>query len=318
MRRTRWALLALLALPAAAMGGAALQRPERNEPILPLPAARVADARKVSLGEALFGDPRLSGGGKVSCSSCHDLGSNGATPRRRDVGDSGRVLTFNTPTVFNAAHRFRLNWEGKVPSVAALVESSLRHPDLMGAADDAVIERLARDAALAGQFGDVYGRTPDRAAVVEALGAYVASLRTPDSPFDRWLAGDPAAIGPQEARGYRLFRSIGCAACHQGANVGANLHQRHGIFAPLASPTPELLRVPSLRNVAVTAPYFHDGSTETLDQAVREMGRAQLDRDLEPADVDDIVAFLCSLTGRYRGEPLRPPAGSARNCAAAP
>jgi cytochrome c peroxidase len=124
---------------------------------------------------------------------------------------------------------------------------------------------------------------------------------TPGSRFDRWLAGDTAALSAQETEGYRLFKSLGCISCHQGVNIGGNLFQRHGIFRPLASAEPAVLRVPSLRNVAVTPPYFHDGSAATLEEAVRKMGAAQLNSDLSAAQISSIVGFLQTLTGRYRG-----------------
>jgi cytochrome c peroxidase len=124
---------------------------------------------------------------------------------------------------------------------------------------------------------------------------------TPGSRFDRWLGGEAAALSPEEQKGYQLFKSIGCISCHQGVNVGGNLFERHGIFHPLASPKPEILRVPSLRNVATTPPYFHDGSAPTLDEAVRKMAEAQLDQTLSDQQIKAIVAFLDTLTGTYRG-----------------
>jgi cytochrome c peroxidase len=129
---------------------------------------------------------------------------------------------------------------------------------------------------------------------------------TPESRFDRWLGGDAAALSADEQNGYQLFKSLGCVSCHQGVNVGGNMFQRHGIFHPLASPNPEILRVPSLRNVATTPPYFHDGSTPALDEAVRKMGAAQLDRILSDQQVGAIVAFLKTLTGAYRGASVVP------------
>ena len=124
---------------------------------------------------------------------------------------------------------------------------------------------------------------------------------TPGSRFDRWLGGEPAAITGEELIGLPGFKSLGCISCHQGANVGGNLYQRHGIFHPLASPKPEILRVPSLRNVATTPPYFHDGSAPTLGKAVRRMARSQLGQALSDAETGRIVAFLRTLTGEYRG-----------------
>jgi cytochrome c peroxidase len=141
---------------------------------------------------------------------------------------------------------------------------------------------------------------------LDAIATYERSLLTPGSRFDRWLGGDAAALSVEEQNGYQLFKSLGCISCHQGVNVGGNMFQRHGIFHPLASPKPEILRVPSLRNVATTPPYFHDGSTPTLDEAVRKMGAAQLDRILSDQQVEAIVAFLNTLTGTYRGASVVP------------
>ncbi|MBV8120512.1 MAG: c-type cytochrome [Alphaproteobacteria bacterium] len=154
------------------------------------------------------------------------------------------------------------------------------------------------------QFEEAYGHPPDRSSLLDAIATYVQSLLTPGSRFDRWLGGDAAALSAEELNGYQLFKSLGCVSCHQGVNVGGNLFERHGIFHPLASPKPEILRVPSLRNVATTPPYFHDGSAPTLQEAVRQMGHAQLDQKLSDQQVDAIVGFLNTLTGTYRGSPV--------------
>jgi cytochrome c peroxidase len=156
------------------------------------------------------------------------------------------------------------------------------------------------------QFRDAYGREPDVAALLDAIATYERSLVTPGSRFDRWLAGEAAAITSEELSGYELFKSLGCVSCHQGVNVGGNLFQRHGIFHPLGSAEPALVRVPSLRNVATTPPYFHDGSAPTLSEAVKAMGIAQLDRVLTEQQIAAIVAFLDTLTGTYQGQAIRP------------
>jgi cytochrome c peroxidase len=145
-----------------------------------------------------------------------------------------------------------------------------------------------------------------------AIATYERSLVTPGSRFDRWLAGNASAITPDEVSGYQLFKSLGCISCHQGVNVGGNLFQRHGIFHPLGSAEPVLLRVPSLRNVSATPPYFHDGSAATLPEAVKAMGIAQLDRVLTDQQVAVIVGFLDTLTGSYRDRPIRPAATTPR------
>ncbi|WP_456664507.1 cytochrome-c peroxidase [Bradyrhizobium sp. LB13.1] len=259
------------------------------------------DPLKVRLGERLFGDPRLSRDNSRSCSSCHDLGSNGATKVSYDSGFDGSSLPLNTPTVFNAALSFRFGWEGKIRTLESVVKASLQNPQIMDADLAELAEKLEADSGLRREFMAAYGRGPDAQNVVDALLSFQRTLMTPDSRFDRWLAGDAGALSAEEQGGYRLFKSLGCVSCHQGMNIGGNLFQRHGIFHPLASRKPEILRVPSLRNVATTPPYFHDGSAGTLDHAVRKMGLAQLNSTLTDEQVKAIVAYLGTLTGKYRG-----------------
>jgi cytochrome c peroxidase len=163
-----------------------------------------------------------------------------------------------------------------------------------------VVRRLNADPEMMQRFTEAYGHGPDRESLLDAIATYERSLLTPGSRFDRWLDGDSEALSTEERNGYQLFKSLGCSSCHQGVNVGGNLYERHGIFHPLASPKPEVLRVPSLRNVATTPPYFHDGSAPTLSEAVRRMANAQLDRTLSDQQIDAIVSFLNTLTGTYR------------------
>jgi cytochrome c peroxidase len=168
------------------------------------------------------------------------------------------------------------------------------------------------------QFRDAYGRELDVAALLDAIATYERSLVTPGGRFDRWLGGEDAAIAPEELSGYELFKSLGCISCHQGVNVGGNLFQRHGIFRPIGSPEPALVRVPSLRNVATTPPYFHDGSAPTLSDAVKTMGIAQLGRALTDQQIAAIVAFLNTLTGTYRGQAVGPATTAPRAATAFP
>jgi cytochrome c peroxidase len=275
-----------------------------EEPITPVPEPRPIDASKVRLGERLFADPRLSRGNSRSCASCHDLSTNGASKESHDNSFDGSSLPLNTPTVFNAALSFRLGWEGKIRTIESDVQASLQNPQIMGADLAEIAGKLDADSGLRREFMAAYGRRPDAQNVIDALASFQRTLITPGSRFDRWLAGDTGALSAEEEDGYRLFKSLGCISCHQGVNIGGNLFQRHGIFHPLASPKPEILRVPSLRNVATTPPYFHDGSTATLDEAVRKMGMAQLNSTLTDQQVSALVAYLGTLTGKYRGVPV--------------
>jgi len=320
----RLALFTIVALMAAGLA-ALSQEPDTTrtgEPIAPIPVVAALDAAKVRLGERLFRDVRLSQDNKFACASCHRVDQDGDDGRVRSIGGDGRPLDFNTPTVFNAALSFRLNWRGNFRTLEEQAEAVLLDPRLMATSWEALIAKLQADQTYKDQFASAYGQPPARPLVLDALATFERSLLTPRAPFDRWLAGERDAIGPEEKRGYELFKSHGCVACHQGVNVGGNLFQRFGIFDdPLVTgpPTPadlgrfaltgkaedrSVFRVPSLRNVARTAPYFHDGRAATLDDAVAEMGRIQLGRVLAPQEIGLIVRFLNALSGEYR-----PPGG---------
>jgi cytochrome c peroxidase len=320
-RRIVCLLLALICLNAASPTTAdtpTLRTSASQEPITPIPAVPASDPRRLALGERLFSDRRLSHDDTRSCSSCHDIRTNGAGANARDVTPEGQPLVFNTPTVFNAGLNFRLNWEGNARSLEDHAKQTLRNPAIMASSADEVASKLRGDPEVVRQFRDAYGRDPDAGTLVDAIATYERSLVTPGSRFDRWLAGEAAAITPEELSGYQLFKSLGCVSCHQGVNVGGNLFQRHGIFQPLGSAEPALVRVPSLRNVATTPPYFHDGSALTLPDAVKAMGVAQLGRILTDQQIAGIVAFLNTLTGVYRNQAVRPATAPSRATTAVP
>jgi cytochrome c peroxidase len=275
----------------------------------PLPRPMDGDGRKISLGHDLFFDRRLSGSMRLNCASCHDLARNGSSPTSLDQGDLGQPLRFNTPTIFNSLYNFRLGWEGRTRNLRNMAFWTLNTPHLMNS-KGLWTQRLADDRRLVARFRDSYGSGPSEAAISDALGRFMETLVTPNAPFDRWLLDDKAALTPQQVRGYARFKALGCASCHQGVNIGGNMFQRRGIFHPLGSPSPRYLRVPSLRNVSVTAPYFHDGSVQSLPMAIQQMARAQLDLTIGARDLRDISAFLDSLTGTYKGRRLRPAAAS--------
>ncbi len=301
-----------------ALGSSVAQAPPAQwglsqEPITPIPPAPVQDPRQAALGDRLFHDPRLSHDNTLSCNSCHDTSTNGAEAGRpKSRTDAGPEL--NTPTVFNAVN-WRLNWEGDLRTLESQVEQVLRKPDRMASSSDEVLKKLRLDQHLSREFREAYGREMDGPGILSAIATYERSPLTPGCRFDLWLSGDASALTPKELAGYRLFKALGCVSCHQGVNVGGNMYQRHGIFHPLASPEPEIVRVPGLRDVAVTPPYFHDGSAATLPQAVKAMAYAQLDRVLTDDQTNDIVAFLNTLTGRYLGRPLTLPRGSSQKAA---
>jgi cytochrome c peroxidase len=321
--RHRAAWLTLVALAAATLAGAVGQ-PLGEEPITPLDPPETLDPGKVELGRLLFHEVRLSHGDVVACSTCHRLDLGGDDGQSRSIAADGRPLDFNTTTVFNAARNFRLNWRGNYRTLEEQNEAVLLDPRLMNTTWEEVLPKLSADPGYRGIFAAVYGTGPDRASVLDALAVYQRSLVTTDGRFDRYLRGERGAITPDEERGYELFKAYGCIACHQGTNIGGNLFQKFGIFYdPFAQRARKseadlgrfavtgkeadryVFRVPSLRNVTATAPYFHDGSTATLTEAVEIMARSQLGRELPIADRDAIVAFLGTLAGQYQGRTVR-------------
>ena len=225
-----------------------------EEPITPVPHPIGQDAARVALGAGLFADTRLSGDGRRSCASCHDLNTNGATTNRFDDQADGSPLPVNTPTVFKASLNFRQTWSGRIRTLEQQAEASIKNPGFMNTTLPTVVARLSADPGLVVAFRAAYGHGPDGPSVLDALASFERTLLTPDSPFDRWSQGDASALSPDAVSGYRLFRSVGCVSCHQGQNVGGNPFERAGIFRNVDDPRWPLLRVPSLRNVAVTPP----------------------------------------------------------------
>jgi cytochrome c peroxidase len=299
-----------------------------GEPITPVPPVEALNADKIELGRRMFQDVRLSRGERTSCAACHDLGRAGDDGRARAAGADGRPLDFNTSTIFNAALNARLNWRGNFRSFEDQNEAVLLDPRLMGETWPRLLAKLGADAEYRAAFRAIYGDGPQREHALDALATFQRSLLTPDARFDRYLRGERDAITADEARGYQLFKAYGCVACHQGVNIGGNLFQRFGVFHdPFAERCAtdvagtdvanlgrfaitgneadrNVFRVPSLRNVAVTSPYFHDGSVASLAAAVEIMARSQLGRNLPPQDIDVIVKFLGTLTGSYQGTTL--------------
>ena len=334
------ALLALVALPSAlapgtrqtsrhAVEGAS---PTQNagvaaaHAIMPLPPAVAADPARTALGARLFADPQLSRDGIRSCASCHPLERGGMDGQRRARASDGRKLLRNTPTIFNLAFDQFYNWDGATESLPVHDALVLNNPSLMDMDDQLLLSRLRNDPAYRQGFAQSYRDGLSVANAIDALATYERTLVTPDSRFDRYLRGERGVLTAVEEHGFALFSSLGCIACHQGRNIGGNLLQRFGIFVETSAQRRagepvdygryartgdetdrEVFRVPSLRNVAVTAPYFHDGRAPTLAMAVATMAQVQLGRPVADQDIQAIVAFLKTLTGRYQGRELQAP-----------
>lgn len=318
----------LPAVPKPAQGEQTEAQPDAfvAEPIQPL-TPPLLDRFKVALGERLFHDPRLSADNSISCASCHSLATGGTDQRQHSVGIYHQTGDRNAPTVFNSSLNYRQFWDGRAASLEAQVEGPLQASKEMGSNWPQALQKLRADANCVSAFQAIYPDGVQRENVQNAIATYERSLVTPNCRFDRFLRGERTAITPREKQGYALFKSYGCISCHQGANVGGNLMQPFGVMVPpsvvrsmalrqnrryfqLADGATEgdsseaKFKVPSLRNVAVTAPYFHDGSARTLEDAVRMMGFSQLGRHLSPTEVASLTAFLKTLTGQYNGREL--------------
>ena len=293
---------------------------DRSAPLAPIPLSVQLDADAVALGEQLFHDARLSGRNDRACATCHQLSAGGDDGKPRARLANGDLHPYNTPTLFNAALNFRYLWTGTIRKLETLIERVLLHPNIMQNTWPALLAELQADTAYVNAFNALSPNGVTRTQVLAVLTSYVKSLRTPNARFDRFLRGQRDALSAAEQRGYALFKSYGCAACHQGVNVGGNLFQKFGVFIQDEHPAPDaghgrfdvtgmardrdVFRVPSLRNAALTAPYFHDGRASTLQDAVGTMAQRQLGRALAPDDIDLIVRFLHTLTGEYRGRSL--------------
>jgi cytochrome c peroxidase len=296
---------------------------QTDEPIQAIPQQIAVDPAKVTLGEKLFQDVRLSTNNQVSCLSCHSLSLGGTDRRSRSIGIDGALTEVNTPTIFNTRFNFRLNWNGKFTNLADHLDALMNNPKIMGVRWPEAVRSLQQVPEYTRSFDRIYPDGVNPTNIKDALVAYELSLNTPNSRFDRFLQGDKQALNRAEKEGYRLFKANGCISCHQGANVGGNMFQPFGIIGDYLADRGKIttadlgrfnvtknaadrhvFRVPSLRNVAVTAPYFHDGSAKTLEDAVGKMTKYQLGRTLPTEKIEAIVQFLRTLTGEYRGKPL--------------
>lgn len=290
-----------------------------EEPILPIASAASGSAEKIALGRRLYSDTGLSGRQRrVSCATCHPLDQGGTTRHLPDHLATDPREQYDIPTVFNSADHFAYFWNGRAQSLEAVIQASIRSEQIMDTTWGEILARLEEQPEYRETFAQVYpGAGIADSTVVDALVAFLQTLSTPNAAFDRWLDGEPL---PERAReGYALFKQFGCVRCHQGAGVGGNLFasfagymEQKDTIRPLDYGRFNItnneahrfqFKVPSLRNVAVTAPYFHDGSAKTLGEAVEAMALHQLGRTLTPGERDRIVAFLESLTGWY-GERL--------------
>lgn len=303
-----------------------LEGDRAGEPVRPIVGEPKVDPLKVELGYALFHDPRLSIDNTVSCASCHSLETGGVDNHQYSHGVEERLGGVNAPTVYNAVYNFVQFWDGRAKTLAEQAAGPPLNPvEMASTSFDEIVAKLQGDKRYTEMFQTLYPEQGiTEATITDAIEEFERTLITPNSQFDKWLLGDNEALTAEELRGYELFKENSCATCHVGVNLGGESYELMGLrrhyFEERGMELTEedngrykqtqqerdrhRFKVPGLRNVELTWPYYHDGSRVTMDEAVRDMALYQCDVELADADVEAIVAFLRTLTGEYNGEKL--------------
>ena len=283
-----------------------------NEPIKPIQTFIITEPDKVELGKKLFFDPRLSRSGFISCNSCHNLSMGGSDNLPTSIGHNWQQGPINSPTVLNSSMNLAQFWDGRAADLQEQAAGPIANPMEMAFSHSLAIDVLRSIPQYVAEFNKIYGSddiTLDQ--VTNAIAAFEETLVTPNSRFDLWLKGNDNALTDTEIAGYQTFKQIGCVACHNGEAVGGSSFQRMGIMEPYQTENPAegriavtgkdadrfSFKVPTLRNVELTYPYFHDGAYWKLEDAVDVMARLQLGQELEEQDIKNITAFLKTLTG---------------------
>ena len=264
----------------------------------------------VELGKKLYFDPRLSKSGFISCNSCHNLSMGGTDNIRTSIGDKWQQGPINSPTVLNSSLNLAQFWDGRAADLKEQAGGPIANPGEMAFSHTLAIDMLASIPAYQREFKLVFGKDKvDIDQVTMAIAEFEKTLVTPNSRFDQYLLGNKTAMTKDELAGYKLFNESGCVACHNGPNLGGNSFQKMGVVEPYkgnvegrAAVTGKdadrfNYKVPTLRNVELTYPYFHDGMSDTLGQAVDVMGRLQLGKKFTKTENEQIVSFLKTLTG---------------------
>ena len=276
-----------------------------------IPEVKIDNMGKYYLGKQLFFDSNLSSDKKVSCSTCHDLNLYGTDNRTHSNGISNRQGVLNSPTIYNSRFNIAQDNAGVTTTIKQRSEVSFEDKSEMNGDIDKTINYIYSTPSLYKKFLDIYGKvTKDN--IFESIAYFVEHILSPNSKFDKFLSGNNDILDKEEKKGYLLFKDYGCVSCHNGVNIGGNMYQKIGIFKELEdaddttfgrySVTKDKLdinvfKVPSLRNIAKTAPYLHDGSIKSLDKVIEKMGALQLGTEISQKDIYLIEKFLNTLTG---------------------
>jgi len=298
-----------------------------NEPIQPIKAVTPENVDVAELGKMLFFDPRLSKSGFISCNSCHNLSMGGTDNIKTSIGHKWQQGPINAPTVLNSGMNLAQFWDGRAKDLKEQAGGPIANPKEMGFTHEMAEKVIASIPQYREYFKKAFGSdevTIDR--ITTAIAQFEETLVTPGSKFDKWLEGDKNALNKKEQEGYALFKSSGCIQCHNGPAVGGTSYQKMGVYKPYETKNPAIgrmdvtgneadrnvFKVPILRNIELTYPYFHDGEAATLEQAVETMGRIQLNREFNKDEISKIVAFLKTLTGNQPDIklPILPPSNN--------
>jgi len=281
-----------------------------HEPITPIPLRIPYDLAKARLGQRLFFDPILSRDRKISCVSCHDFAHGGADPRNVSLGAGGIKGRMQSPTVLNAVFNIAQFWNGRAKTLEDQAMGPIHNPVEMRMSSNEVISRLTNNPFYHQAFTRINGRSSITIMdVANVIAEYEKTLITPNSPFDRYLRHE-ALLSASATRGYEFFKRTGCASCHNGVIIGGNSYQKIGVITPYPRKPhtddryaitgnqrdKNVFKVPTLRNIALTAPYFHDASAKTLSDAIHIMSRHNVGIKPSKQEEDDLIAFLNSLT----------------------
>lgn len=305
-------LVLALSVSAGLIASSPITARAADEPIEPIAAATVSSPALVELGKKLYFEPRLSKSGVISCNTCHNLSLGGTDNIKTSIGHNWQQGPINSPTVLNARMNVAQFWDGRADDLKAQAGGPIANPGEMAFTHELAVEVLESIPAYVAEFKKAFGSDGvniDR--LTTAIAAFEETLVTPNSRFDKWLKGDAKALTQAEADGYKLFKESGCVACHNGAAVGGASFQKMGVVEPYKTASTAQgrvavtgkdadrlnFKVPTLRNVELTYPYFHDGGAATLEEAVGTMGRLQLGRAFSDDETAKIVAFLKTLTG---------------------
>lgn len=285
---------------------------QQQEPVQPIEPAGQIKVALAELGKQLYFDPRLSKSGFISCNSCHNLSLGGTDNLRTSIGDHWKQGPINAPTVLNSSLNVAQFWDGRAKDLQAQAGGPIANPGEMASSHTLAVDVLNSIPGYVREFKLVLRK--DKIAIEDvtaAIAEFEKTLITPNSRFDQWLLGKQDALTAQELAGYKLFKDSGCVGCHNGAALGGNSFQKMGVVEAYRSASAAegrvavtkdeadrfKFKVPTLRNIELTYPYFHDGAALTLKDAVQTMGRIQLGRNFSTDENQKIVAFLKSLTG---------------------